>query len=202
MIPAPPMDAAGELVLSATQVADALVPGTLSACCACRRGSIWHWFHEGRYVALHATCAPRLVEEWRELIANGQTASVQTTGKLAGAYARRAAARSGASRPPARAVSASLGSPYFIPGMPEGAPWVAVADMPGDVPLVTPCGLNETHARYVNGKRRAATAHGFAPRLGDPLPLGGWVVGPDGGISDRWDARELSSRVDSAKLAG
>lgn len=191
MIPAPPLDAAGELALSATQVAVALVPGTLSACCACRRGSIWHWEHDGRYVPLHRTCIGKLIEEWQALIASGQTESVQTTGKLAGAYARRAAARSGASRPPTRAVSASLGSPYFRPGMPEGAPWVAVADMSSDVPLITPCGLNEAHARQVNDRRRAATEHGFAPDLHGPLPRGGWVVDPAGAISDRWNARPV-----------
>lgn len=202
MIPAPPLDTAGELATDATQVADALVPGTLSACCACRRGSIFHWSHDGRYVALHPTCVPRLLEEWRALIASGQTAAVKTTGELVGAYARRAAQRSGSRRAPGRAVSASLGSPYFIPGMPEGAPWVAVADRLDDVPLITPCGLNEAHARLVNARRRAATAHGFGPNLSSTLPIAGWVVDPAGEISDRWDARELNSRTGPARLAG
>lgn len=201
MIPAPPLDADGELALSATQVAVTLVAGTLSACCVCRRGGIWHWPHDDRYVPLHHACVPRLIEEWRELIVNGQTAAVQTTGKLAGAYARRAAQRTTTARPPARAVSASLGSPYFVPGMPEGAPWVAVADMPDGAALITPCGLNEGYARHVNARRRAATEQGFAPRPGEALPRGGWVAGPDGEISDRWDARQLNSRADPAKLA-
>lgn len=200
MIPAPPLDAAGELALSATEVAAALVDGLVCACCACGRGGIFHWLHDGRYVPLHPGCIPKLVEEWRALIASGQADAVRTTGKLVGAYARRAAQRSGASQPPTRAVSASLGSPYFQPGMPEGAPWVAVADMPGDVPLITPSGLNEAHARRVNFQRRAATARGFGPSLRRELPLGGWVVGPDGEVHDRWTTRELNSRADPAKL--
>jgi hypothetical protein len=119
-----------------------------------------------------------------------------------GAYARRAAEQRGDVTPAtARAMSVSMGSPYFIPGMPEGTPWTVVAEMPDGPPLVTPCGANVEHAHRVNRFRQAATARGDRPD-GRSLPVGGHIVDPAGEIHERWSATELSSRADSAKLAG
>jgi hypothetical protein len=201
MIPPPPLTENGRLALNRRDVQAALVGGILACCCVCPHSSVTHWEHEGRYAPLHERCAAHLVAEWRELIANDQVNMAAPAGRPLGAYARRAATRGVPEKQVFRTFSISLGSKYFVPGMPEGAPWVAVADMPNGIDLVTPCGMNEEHARRTNVFHRASTARGFTAGHLGLVPVGGWVVDPTGAVSDRWDAHELSSRVDSAKLA-
>jgi hypothetical protein len=205
MIPPPPLTEDGELALNEWGVKATLVGGILARCCVCPHSSVTHWGYEGRYVPLHERCASHLVAEWRELIANDQTSVAVPVGRPLGAYARRMAAQAGRGADAStvyRVTSVSLGSPYFRPGMPEGAPWVAVANMSGDVPLISPAGANgEAHVRRVNELWRASAVRGFMLTFGGRLPLGGYVMDPTGARSDEWRIDELSSRVDSAKLA-
>ena len=203
MIPAPPLNDDGELAVNRWTLIANLVGGILTTCCACRQATISYWRRGDRYIPLHDRCVDHLIAEWRTLIEQGEADMAEPTGRRMGAYARRAAARATVATPVnSRAVSASQGSPSFVPGMAEGTPWTVVTEMPGDVPLITPCGGNEEHARKVNAFRRAATEHGHGPGGGRPLPVGGFIVDPAGAVHERWSAGELSSRADAAKLAG
>lgn len=185
MIPTPPLTESGELpeTLEA-DVRAALVSGVLSACGLCGHGTIWHWPRAGRYAPLHPHCVDKVVDAWREMAAEERSSATPPSGRLTGAYARRAQA---AGRPDhRRSASASLGSPFFIPGMPEGAPWVAVARMGDDgVSVVCPCELNEGHARKVNRHYRALTLAGY-PILPGRFAVAGHVLDPTGAISDPW----------------
>lgn len=204
MIPTPPLTDDGELAVNRWTLLVNIVGGILSPCCACRHTSATYWHREGRYVPLHERCVDHLISEWRMLIEQGQASIPEPTGRQMGAYARRAASRAPSGTAPVltRTASVSLGSPYFIPGMPEGTPWTAVAEMPDGIPLITPCGPQEDYARKVNGTRRAATALGQRCGSAGQVPLGGYVVDPTGARSDEWSATELNSRDSSAKLAG
>jgi len=204
MIPNPPLGEDGELAVSKWTLLASLVGGILAPCCACRQSSATYWRHGGRYIPLHERCADHLIREWRAMIEHEEADLPAPVERPMGAYARRAAARVAESEKPAmayRAVSVSLGSPFFQPGMEEGAPWVAVADMPDGVPRISPAGANgEAHVRRVNGLWQAAAARGYTFTFGGTLPLGGYVCDPTGARSGEWRVNELASRVDSAKL--
>jgi hypothetical protein len=205
MIPNPPLRD-GQLAVNSWTLVANLVGGILAVCCTCHHATVTHWEHEERYVPLHERCAGHLVQEWRAMLAQGDAEAAPPVEQPMGAYARRAARRPvevAAGRPAfARATSASLGSPYFIPGMPEGTPWVAVAEVSDGGRLVTPCGFNESHARKVNVHRRASTVLGHPAGPRNLAPMRGYVVDPTGARSDAWEAGELASRADSAKIAG
>lgn len=206
MIPNPPLNEDGELAASRWTLLANLVGGILSTCCTCRVASATHWEHEGRYIPLHERCVDHLIQEWRTMIAHEEASLPAPVERPMGAYARRAAARVvGPERPPVayRAVSVSLGSPFFIPGMEEGAPWVAVANMPDGIPRISPAGANgEAHVRKVNSLWQAAAVRGYTLTFDGVLPLGGYVCDPTGARLEEWRTDELASRVDSAKIAG
>lgn len=203
MIPNPPLTSEGELAVNHWTLLANLVGGILATCCACAQASATHWHHDGRYVPLHERCAGHLVREWRTMIEHGQADIAPPAERPLGAYARRAAAKAvetGNAPVVGRAVSVSLGSPFFIPGMPEGTPWVAVAQMSDGIPRISPAGLNEAHARRVNEVWRVSAARGFAATFGGRLPLGGYVCDPTGARSQEWTTAELDSRDNSANL--
>jgi hypothetical protein len=189
--PAPPRNERGELAIGRYQLLDSLHSGLLGSCCACGH-TCGTWWHDGArgYVALHERCTGRLIEMWQAMIEDG-IGEAPVSGKLTGAYARRAAARaqasgvSGATAPsPLAPRSIDRGSPFFRPGMADGSPWAAWAQTSVDRPLV-PCGGNEQAARAVVARWRAANALGVHDP-GRALVLGAVVVGPDGAISDGW----------------
>jgi hypothetical protein len=202
MIPNPPLRD-GQLAANNWTLIANLVGGILATCCTCHQTTATHWEHEGRYVPLHERCAGHLIQEWRTMLAQGDAQAAPPVERPMGAYARRTAARpTVADRPTfTRATSVSLGSPYFIPGMPEGTPWVAVAEMSDGGKLITPCSFNESHARKVNTHRRASTARGHLAGPRNLATVRGYVVDPTGVLSDAWESDELASRTDSAKLA-
>jgi hypothetical protein len=183
MIPAPLPDV--ELPNNAADaLRTALVPGILSSCCACGQGTIWHWLHGDRYYPLHGrqsvptnSCAERVVDEWREAIAAGRSDVTAPTGRLTGAYARRA---SGIHAPRRHPASIGRGSPLFRPGVPDGAPWVATARQSEGGTLLCPSGFNEAHARAVNERWRLLAVQGWLPLVS------GHVVDPTGAISGAW----------------
>lgn len=208
MIPNPPLGGPfrrdDELAVNRWTLIANLVGGILAPCCACHQSSATYWEHGGRYTPLHERCVDHLIREWREMVAHGEADAPPPAERPMGAYARRAAARAveRGDRPTVgRAVSVNLGSPYFIPGMAEGTPWTAVAEMPDGIRRISPAGDHEAHARRVCALWRAAAARGFVDTFGGQLPVRGYVVDPTGARSDEWATSELASRVDSASLS-
>lgn len=184
--PAPPRNERGELATSRYQVLDNLHSGLLGSCCACGQTS-GTWWHDGArgYTALHERCIDHLIEMWQAMIDDG-IGETPLSGKLTGAYARRAAARApvSAARPSAGPRSIDRGSPFFRPGMNDGTPWVAWGQTVLGRPLA-PCGHNEQAARTIVARWRAAEAIG-AVAPGQSLVIGAVVIGPDGALSDAW----------------
>lgn len=189
-IPVPPRDERGELATNRYHVLDNLRAGLLGSCCACGH-TCGTWWHDGAhgYHALHERCADRLVEIWASMIEEG-IGERPATGRMTGAYARRAAARAqvGGIAPVVTVSPGSIdrGSPFFRPGMTDGSPWVAWGQTVVGRPLA-PCGHNEAGARRIVARWRAAEKLGvFEP--GGALVLGAVVISPDGALSDGWGA--------------
>lgn len=192
MIPAPPLTDDGKLAQDYWQVRVNIVGGISGLCCVCRQDGATHWDNDGQFVALHERCVLHLIQEWQTMIENGEAKLAAPTERLLGAYARRAAERSGQVGPELVAaessVSMSLGSPFFQPGMPKGTPWVAVAEMADGRPImISPAGASEAHARKVNRHWQAAASRGFVLTFsGRGLPNGGYVCDPTGARLDAW----------------
>lgn len=182
MIPPPPLTADGALATSWHEVMAALRPGILAPCCACQRSSIWHWFDGQCYHPLHNTehCVTHLLEEWRAMIAAGETRPIGAV-RLTGAYARRARGV------PLELSSRNDGSPYFRPGMAAGTPWTAVTRLADGREIISPCGPNRDHAYRTNAHWRALSRQDSAIKLGDFLPVSGWIVDPTGQHLEKWD---------------
>lgn len=188
-LPSPPLNEHGRLAVNVADVADNLRYGLTSGCVACDHSTI-HWWPAptGEYIPVHPTCAGRLVGHWRERIESGDVGQPELGGgSRRGAYARRATDTGARIHPPrpASKPSRSLGSPYFRPGMPEGAPWAVVVETHNgrDVFLH---GDNEQHARHVLGHYEALTRRGLPISLGGPLATGAALLDPTGAVVDGW----------------
>jgi hypothetical protein len=190
LLPPPPLNDHDRLAVNAADIAAALVDGLTSACVACDH-SAFHWWRmpDGLYLPVHAACADRVIGHWRERIDTGDLEQpALDTGARRGAYARRSTATGARVHPPrAKAMpSRSLGSPWFRPGMPEGAPWAIVIESHhGRLNFVH--GDNEAHAREVF-RFYEATTRGGMPLLsiGGPTAVGAVLLDPTGAIVDRW----------------
>lgn len=183
-LPPVPRDSAGAPCPSRHVVLDQLCPGILGCCRVCDQATGWWWRHGRDYYPLHDRCIGRLVELWAQVDdVVAPTGPVRRTG----AYARRAAAHSVpqvVTPVQTGATSRDGGSPYFRPGMPAGAPWVAcVLTMAGVA--VAPCSLNEQGARDAAAHWGALGRAGF-PHSGGAQIAGSWVVDPDGTVFPVW----------------
>lgn len=196
MIPPPPRDAVGELAENQWSLGLAMVDGVTGACSVCPDTTITWWRDDRErrptYWPIHQRCLPKLVQIWREMIAEGSTGGLAGA-PLAGAYARRAAARAAAAQVSVAAVarlgvrSVDLGSPYFRPGMPEGSPVTAVAASAIGWITGTHCGADVAAAEALV-RRWETLAAADRPGPGIAPSVGGCVVGPDGAVGYRWGA--------------
>jgi hypothetical protein len=190
-LPAPPTDDSGQLAINRYGVLGALYDGVLAPCGACGQTTGWWWRQGGddngvgaSYYPVHQRCVDRMIETWREMIADGGGAGLSGA-PLAGAYARRAAARGKTGMMVATLRSINSGSPYFRPGMSAGTPWTAVARSALGGVVIAPCGGHEWRAIEITRRwqvlsRHSRTSPGEAPMIG------GCVVGPDGAVSCGW----------------
>lgn len=188
--PTVPVDESGALAALAFQVAKGLQYGLSAPCCACHR-TAWHWHAaDDQLYPLHEACVPRLFEHWRAVLAGEEPEREPVTLKAAGrgAYGRRRAAVSATQvtplSPDAR-YPAGAGSPYFAAGMPENAPWAALAET-NLGHLFVPSSVDEAHARKVVTFWRLVTEQGNPVANGGYFAVGAAVVGPDGTLSDAW----------------
>src|SRR4029077_4634282 len=102
MIPPPPLDKDGALTATRAVLMEQQQSAVLLPCCACQRGSVWHWpdsdgvrhpLHRGEH------CVDRIITEWAAMVASGETARVTAAEEPTGAYGRRAPAAGGAGAP-------------------------------------------------------------------------------------------------------
>lgn len=177
-LPTPPRTPQGELDATVVSVMAELHSGILAACCVCQHSSSFWWRHDREYHPLHERCVDRLIELWGQMGASGAAAPQVT--RRTGAYARRAAV-SAEPAAVARAVSVDLGSPFFRPGMPQGAPWTACALTMTGVSFV-PCGLNEDFARTTVNRWAILMQQGAPGGPRDTMIAGCSLVGPDGTV--------------------
>jgi hypothetical protein len=186
-LPPVPRDEAGPCP-DKDRIMSELRSGILGACCVCDHATGWWWQRDRDYYPMHDRCVERLIELWAQTedVVARPVGPVRRTG----AYARRAAtlstSTSNAPIEPARSVRISRdgGSPYFRPGMPVGAPWVACVLTTANMSVV-PCSNNEASARGI-AARWAASARAGHPYSNDAEIVGSWVVGPDGVLSPIW----------------
>ena len=188
--PTVPVDEAGALAVLALDVTNGLRHGLAAPCCACHR-TAWHWHAaDDQLYPLHAACVGKLFEHWRAVLTGEESEHEPVALRAArrGAYGRRQAvvqATEVAPLSPDARYPASPGSPYFVPGMVENAPWVALAETNAGH-LVVPSGPNETHARDVTRRWRLIAERGNPIANGGTFAVGAVVVGPDGVCSDAW----------------
>lgn len=188
--PTVPRDDAGTLAVLALDVVKGLRHGLAAPCCACHR-TAWHWHAaDGQLYPLHEACVGRLFDHWRSVLAGEEPEHEPVTLKAAGrgAYGRRRAAVEAtqvAPLSPDARYPAGAGSPYFVAGMPEGAPWVALAET-NLGHLAVPSGTNEAHARKVCRSWELVAGRGHPVAIGGTFAVGAVVVGPDGVCSDAW----------------
>lgn len=187
-LPPVPRDEAGPCP-DKDRIISELCPGIVGACCVCDHGTGWWWRQDRDYHPLHDRCVERLIEMWAQMTDTTEQ-PVVVSSRRTGAYARRAgavAARPATTEPATpvrtRTVSRDGGSPYFRPGMPEGAPWIACVLTTAGL-SITPCSANEQAARSVAGQW-AALGRGQFPHKGAQV-AGAWVVGPDGTVIPVW----------------
>ncbi|HZA71307.1 MAG TPA: hypothetical protein VE476_00180, partial [Propionibacteriaceae bacterium] len=132
LLPPPPLNEHGRLAVGASDVAAALTTGLAGACTVCDHSAIHWWLTStGEYIPVHETCTRRLVDGWNERVTTGDVGQPDLdSGPRRGAYARRSTATGARVHPPRprSRPSRSLGSPWFRPGMPEGAPWAIVVE--------------------------------------------------------------------------
>lgn len=189
MLPAPPLNEHGRLAVNAVDVAEHLETGLTSGCSVCEHSAMHHWrMPTGEYIPIHPACVRRLIEQWRERVATGDVDTpTVATGARRGAYARRATATGARVHPPRAkaAPSRSMGSPWFRPGMPEGAPWVIVIESThGRLTFVHTTG--EEHARKVLRTDAALTERGLPLWPAGPMAVGAALIDPTGDIVDGW----------------
>ncbi|HET9144078.1 hypothetical protein [Actinophytocola sp.] len=189
LLPEPPLNEHGRLAVNTADIAEHLEYGLTAGCTVCDHSAI-HWWRmpTGEYIPVHAACARRLVNGWHERIESGDVGQPELGGGARrGAYARRATATGARVHPPRprSAPSRSLGSPYFRPGMPKGAPWVIVIESThGRLTFVH--GDNESHARKVFNQDAALTERGLPLWPSGPMALGAALLDPTGAIVDGW----------------
>lgn len=189
LLPPPPLNEHGRLAVNSADVAEHLEYGLTSACLVCEHSAI-HWWRmpDGLYIPVHATCTGRMVEHWRERIESGDLDEPElATGARRGAYARRSTETGARVHPPRAktAPSRSLGSPWFRPGMPEGAPWAIIVESHhGRLNFVH--SDDEGHVRKVLRQDRALTERGLPLWPGGPMAVGAALLDPTGAIVDRW----------------
>jgi hypothetical protein len=189
MPPVPPLDEHGRLAVDTADIVGHLEYGMIGGCSACGHTAV-HWWRmpAGEYIPVHEGCAHRLVAGWRERVEAGDLRAPDlAAGARRGAYARRAAPDGSRVHPPRPASrrSRSLGSPFFRPGMPEGAPWVIVVESHhGRLNFVH--GDDEVHARAVLGHYEALTGRGWPISWGGPVAVGAVLLDPSGAVVDRW----------------
>ena len=188
--PPPPLNDHGRVAVNTADVAGALEDGLNCGCVVCDHSTRYHWrMPSGEYIPIHAGCVPRLVAHWHERVEAGDVDQPEVvSGARRGAYARRATSTGARVHPPrARSLpSSSMGSPWFRPGMPQGAPWIIVIESTHG--RLTFChGDNEPHAREVLRFYRATTANG-TPLLfpGGPVAVGAALLDPAGDVVDGW----------------
>jgi len=189
LLPSPPLNEHGRLAVNSHDISTHLVDGLTSGCVACDHSAIHWWLMpSGEYIPVHATCARRLVAHWHERVASGDIDQPELGGgDRRGAYARRATATGARVHPPRprSAPSRSMGSPWFRPGMPEGAPWVIVIESThGRLNFVHDD--NEEHARKVLRHDEALTRRGLPLWPAGPMAIGAALLDPTGDIVDGW----------------
>lgn len=189
--PAPPM-VDGELTVSAHRLRIELMRGRYAGCCICN-GPCWEWWSPAPpsgYVPLHNHCAPRLIERWRAMMAEGDTEPesihVPPSGRR-GAYARRAATvtEDVTVAPVRRATGATLPpgfapGPFWLPGDDETTPWTVLLETAAGH-TVCPAGPNRAHAEKVFSSYRTLPRINFGPMV-----VGAALIGPDGAVLDSW----------------
>jgi hypothetical protein len=186
----PPLNEHGRLAVNVADVAEHLEYGLTSGCSACDHSTIHYWrTPTGEYIPVHPGCARRLVEQWRERVETGDVDQEPELGGGArrGAYARRSGP-SGERVHPARPTSKpsrSLGSPWFRPGMPEGAPWMVIVETHNGRHNYEH-GDSEAHARTVLGRYQSLTEAGLPLSPGEPHAVGAALLDPTGTVVDGW----------------
>lgn len=162
--------------------------GLLGTCVVCGHGAGWWYPHAGQYRCAHPT--GRCLESLSETLAELDRVVAPRTGPVRGAWAR-IAGTAMSTGPRFDAVRRGLGegSPFFVPGMTEGSPWVAVAET--NFGILTCVSTTEEHARKVGAHYRAAAERGYS--VGGPTSRGfaGAVIDPTGALSQQWGDRPV-----------
>jgi hypothetical protein len=188
-LPAPPLNEHSRLAVNTADITGALVQGLVGSCATCGHSVPWWWcMPDGTYVAVHPGCARKLIEHWHQRIETGDVEEAPVVASARrGAYARRASPTGARVHPPRprSAPSRSLGSPWFRPGMPEGAPWVIVVESTHGR-LTFTHGPGEEHARGVLSHYEALTRRDLPLWFGGPVGLGAALIDPTGAIVDGW----------------
>lgn len=203
--PAPPL-ADGELTHSVHRLRIELERGRMGGCCICKNTCFTWWSAAppSAYVPLHHHCAPKLIERWRAMLAEGDTGAAAE--RLAapagpmGAYARRTptVAAVAATAPVRLAGGAMLPEgftpgPFWQPGDDESTPWSVLLETAAGLTLC-PAGANRAHAEKTYGKYEAQRRIDFGAEVvgaaliapgGDVVASWGSVPSPDG---PRWAA--------------
>lgn len=168
-----------------------LVWGLLGTCVVCGHGAGWWYAHGDQYRCAHPTgrCLEQLTDTLEELDRAATTAA--RSGPARGAWARIAGAAV-PTGPRADGVRRGVGqgSPFFVPGMIEGAPWVAIAET--NFGHLTCVSATEAHARKVAVRYRALAAIGRDVSLTGSRAVAGAVVDPTGALSDEWGDRPIT----------
>lgn len=190
--PAPPL-ADGELTVSVHRLRIELVRGRFAGCCLCK-GPCFTWWSRtppSGYVPLHDHCAPRMIERWRQMLADGDTEPevfmAPPSGRR-GAYARRAATAASVDAivAPVRLATGAMlppgftPGPFWLPGDDEFTPWTVLLETAAGH-TVCPAGANRAHAVKVFGGYRTLPQINFGPVI-----AGAALIGPDGAVADSW----------------
>lgn len=163
---------------------DVLLSGLLGSCVSCGRSS-HNWAEHADQ--LHCVCDrwDCLVKMAEALEEQEKTSTVRRAGGSRGVFARRGATRAGSAPRAASRYGLDPGSPYWRPGMLDGAPWTALAETNYGQVMV-PCGTNEAHARKVVRGWRTLAESGYEVGHGGRYAVAGTVVDPRGEFSDEW----------------
>lgn len=164
--------------------------GCLGSCTVCGRSSGWWLAHGDRYRCVHPNirCLDQLTETLDELDRVAALAA-RPAGPARGAWARLrkdvpVTARRTLAEDSLR-HGLGHGSPFFRPGMEEGAPWVVVAET-NLGHLIVPGGASGDHVRKVNAHWRLLSGQGREVAMGGARAVAGCVVDPAGVLLDCW----------------
>lgn len=192
--PPPPPLHDGELTVTANRLRIELMRGRYAGCCMCK-GPCFTWWSAAppsAYVPLHNQCAPRLVERWQHVLAEGGTEPEKFLAPPSGrrgAYAQRAATVTAADAVPVPAVRLADGAmlppgftpgPFWQPGDDEHTPWTVLLETAAGHTFC-PAGPNRAHAEKVFGGYRSQPQINFGPVI-----VGAALIGPDGAVLDSW----------------